>query len=120
MKAHYSCVYDIKFVLVLDTHESLNCINAQIGDFLKSQAKSLCAKADINLIGFSFTTSTVTLTLDAHPSFTPVKFINSLKTVSSRSVRKNFTEHLAGFYDHPVFWARGYSLFSTSSSYGAT
>jgi putative transposase len=48
--------------------------------------------------------------LNAHPSLDLSKLINSLKTVSSRLLRKEFAKHLAKYYWKPVFWTRAYCL----------
>lgn len=34
--------------------------------------------------------------------------INNLKTASARRVRSRFAEHLAPFYQKPLFWHRAY------------
>ncbi|WP_350939746.1 transposase [Vibrio metschnikovii] len=38
----------------------------------------------------------------------PSKMVNSLKTATSRLVRKEFSEHLGEFYWKPVFYSRSY------------
>lgn len=38
------------------------------------------------------------LLLDMHPNIMPSRFINSLKTVSSQLIRKEFKAHLAQYY----------------------
>jgi len=38
--------------------------------------------------------------------------VNSLKTATSRLVRKEFSEHLGEFYWKPVFYSRSYCLVS--------
>ena len=35
-----------------------------------------------------------------------------MKTVSSRLIRRDFSEHLAKFYSKPVMWTRAYCLLS--------
>ncbi|MCJ2544122.1 transposase [Synechococcus bigranulatus str. 'Rupite'] len=37
------------------------------------------------------------------------RLVNTLKTISSREIRKEFAEHLRSFYWKPVFGKRGYS-----------
>jgi putative transposase len=43
----------------------------------------------------------VHLLLDAHPALDMSKYINSLKTVTSRMIRKEFAVHLQRFYWNP-------------------
>ena len=44
------------------------------------------------------------------------KFINSLKTVTSRLLRKEFPEHMGKYYWKPVLWARAYCLISAGGA----
>ena len=60
------------------------------------------------------------LLLDMHPNIMPSKFINNLKTVTSRLMRKEFAEHLAEFYWKPVLWTRAYFLLTTGCTTIAT
>jgi putative transposase len=50
------------------------------------------------------------LLLNAHPALDLSKLINSMKTVSSRLIRKEFATHLKKYYWKPVFWTRAYCL----------
>ena len=54
--------------------------------------------------------------LDMHPNIMPSKFINNLKTVTSRLMRKEFAKHLAHFYCKPVLWTRAYCLLTTGGA----
>jgi len=42
----------------------------------------------------------------------PSVFVNNIKTVSSRLIRKEFAEHLKKIYWKPVFWSRSYCILS--------
>ena len=46
----------------------------------------------------------------------PSKFVNNLKTVTSRLLRKQFSEHLAQYYWKPVLWTRAYCLISVGGA----
>lgn len=51
--------------------------------------------------------------LDLTPQVQASKLICSIKTVTSRLIRKEFAEHTAQFFgEKPVFWARSYCIFS--------
>jgi putative transposase len=39
-------------------------------------------------------------------------FVNNLKTVSSRLIRKEFGQELEHWYHTPVFWSRSYCVIS--------
>jgi len=44
------------------------------------------------------------------------KYINSIKTVTSRLIRKEYKAHLAPYYWKPYFWSRAYCLVTTGSA----
>lgn len=75
-----------------------------------------CNKWDIQLLEFGGESDHVHLMLDMHPNSMPSKFINSLKTVTSRLLRKEFSGHLAKFYCKPVLWTRAYCLISAGGA----
>ena len=53
----------------------------------------------------------VHMLLELNPKITLSTFINNLKTVSSRYIRKDFKLHLEKFYfDNPIFWSRSYCI----------
>lgn len=54
----------------------------------------------------------VHMLLGLTPTVQPSRFINNLKTVTSRLLRKEFAEHLGRYYRKPVFWSRSYCLVS--------
>ena len=56
------------------------------------------------------------LLIEMHPNIMPSKFINNLKTVTSRLMRKEFAEHLAEFYSERVLWTRAYCLLTTGGA----
>jgi len=56
------------------------------------------------------------LLLDMHPNIRPSRFINSLKTVSSRLIRKAFSSHLEKYYGKPVLLTRAYCLITAGGA----
>ena len=75
-----------------------------------------CAKWDVELLEFGGESDHVHLMLDLHPSVAPAKLINSFKTVSSRLIRKEFSEHLKRYYWKPILWSRAYCLISAGGA----
>lgn len=108
MKSHYHCVYDMKAHLVLVTKYRNKCFTNEILDRLKVICAQQCEKWDIQMLEFGGEPDHIHLLLDAHPSFQPSKFVNSLKTVTSRLIRKEHSNHLSSFYWKPVLWSRAY------------
>lgn len=54
--------------------------------------------------------------LDMHPNIMPSRFINTLKTVTSRLIGKEFSQHLKAYYWKPVLWTRAYCLLTAGGA----
>lgn len=52
------------------------------------------------------------LLISVNPKVQPSKLVNTLKTVTSRLVRKQFAKELSKYYWKPVFWSRSYCIVS--------
>ena len=85
-------------------------------DRLEVICRELCDKWVVGLDQFSGEADHIHLMLDMHPNIMPSKFINNLKTVSSRLVRKEFSQHLKAYYQEPVLWARAYCLITAGGA----
>ena len=116
LKSHYHCVYKLTYHLVLVTKYHRECFTRAMLDRLKEIITNLCQKWEVELLEFQGASDHVHLLLDMHPNIMPSKFINNLKTVTSRLIRKEFAEHLAEFYWKPVLWTRAYCLLSTGGA----
>jgi len=46
----------------------------------------------------------------------PSRFVGSLKNVTSRLIRKEFSEHMSQFYWKPVLWTRAYCLLTVGGA----
>ena len=58
----------------------------------------------------------VHLLVDIHPALDISVLINNLKTASARRARNRFAEHLAVFYQKPLFWHRAYFVGSVGGA----
>ena len=56
------------------------------------------------------------LLLDVPPTMPISKLVNTMKTVTSREVRKRHAEYLKPYYWKPVFWKRGFSCVSAGGA----
>ena len=83
---------------------------------LETICNEQCQKWDIKCLEFGGEEDHVHLLLEMHPNIMPSKFINSLKTVTSRLVRKEFSEHLSKYYWKPVLWTRAYCLITAGGA----
>ena len=116
LRSHHHCVYKITYHLVLVTKYRRKCFSKPILNRLHEVCRDICEKWDIGLIEFGGELDHIHLLLDFHPSAQPSKFVNNLKTVSSRLIRRDFGEHLSRFYSKPVLWTRAYCLLSAGGA----
>ena len=115
-KSHYHAVYNLKYHLVLVTKYRHKCFTKAILSRLEKICHDQCGRWGIELLEFGGEPDHIHLLLDAHPSLDLSKFINSLKTVSSRYIRKEFSERLSKYYWKPVLWTRAYCLITAGGA----
>ena len=106
----------MKFHLVLVTKYRRKCFTSAMLDALKDSCQSLCDKWEVDLIEFGGEADHVHLMLGFNPTLQPSKFVNTLKPVTSRKLRKDYKEHLAQFYWKPVLWSRAYCLLTAGGA----
>lgn len=112
LKTLHNSVYSINFHLVLVTKYRHRCINSEISAYLESQYRRLLEAWDCELLECNGEADHLHLLISATPKIQPSKMVNSLKTATSRLVRKEFSEHLSTFYTKPVFYSRSYCIVS--------
>ncbi|WP_269152563.1 IS200/IS605 family transposase [Photobacterium damselae] len=116
MRSHFHCVYKMQFHLVLVTKYRNKWFTDEILTRLEEILREQCKKWDVDLVQFGAESDHCYLLLELHPNIEPAKLVNSLKTVSSRLLRKEYADHLAKHYWKPVLWARGYCLLTTGGA----
>lgn len=115
-RSHLHCVYNLSIHLVLVTKYRRKCFTAPMLDRLKELCEHVCGMWDIELKEFGGEADHVHLLLDIHPNMNPSRFVNNLKTVTSRLMRKEFSQHLGKYYWKPVLWTRAYCLISAEGA----
>ncbi|MEZ4886010.1 MAG: IS200/IS605 family transposase [Chitinophagales bacterium] len=116
MKSHYHCVYELTYHLVLVTKYRKKCFNEKMLLEAESIFSNLCTKWECELIEFNGEQDHVHLLFSAHPAMQLSKFVNNIKTVSSRLLRKNNKAYLEKFYWKPTLWTRAYCILSTGGA----
>ncbi|MFA0697969.1 IS200/IS605 family transposase, partial [Vibrio sp. 10N.222.49.C9] len=116
MRSHYHCVYKLKYHLVLVTKYRNKCFTDEILTRLEVIFREQCAKWDVEVLEFGGEDDHIHLMLELHPNIEPAKLINSLKTVSSRLVRKEYQEHMTKYYWKPALWSRAYCLITAGGA----
>lgn len=115
-RSHHHCVFKLDYHLVLVTKYQKKCFTNVMRKRLFEIAQSVCEKWDIKLSEFGGESDHIHLLISAHPAMNISTFINNLKTVTSRMIRKEFKEHLSKYYWKPVLWTRAYCLLTTGGA----
>lgn len=107
------CTFNLNYHLVLVTKYRRKCITATMLHRLKIICEKLAQKWECELLEFNGEADHLHLLLSLNPKGAPSVFVNNLKTVSSRLIRKEFSEYLKNIYwKDPVFWSRTYCILS--------
>jgi putative transposase len=113
LNALYHCVYNIQLHLVVCTKYRRKCITKPMLARLNEIFAVTLEKWGGALIEFKGEADHVHALISVNPKTQPSKLVNNLKTVSSRLIRKEFSEQVQRAYrDKPVFWSRSYCLIS--------
>lgn len=115
-KSNRHSIYNLKYHLVVVTKYRNKCINKDVMAFLNDTAKRLIEAKNGELIESNGEEDHIHLLFELPPQIELAKFINSLKTVTSRLVRKEYPEHLSRFYWKDVFWSRSYFVSTTGGA----
>ncbi|MHC5731796.1 MAG: IS200/IS605 family transposase, partial [Nostoc sp.] len=86
---------------------------------LKEVFSRVCEKRKCILLEFNGEENHDHLLVDAHPDNNISQLISSLKSASSRIVRKEFQDYLKQFYwkkEDPSFWTDAYCVISTGGA----
>ncbi len=115
-RSHWHCVYHLHYHLVLVTKYRKKCFTKKLMQRLEEICNRLCEKWNSDILEFGGEEDHIHLLLSLHPNIMPSRLINSLKTVTSRLIRKEFKEHLDKFYWKPKLWTRAYCLVSAGGA----
>jgi putative transposase len=112
-------VFRIQFHIIFVTKYRKNVITLTILAKLQEVFSRVCEKRKCILMEFNGEENHVHLLVDAHPDNNISQLISSLKSTSSRIVRKEFQEYLKQFYwkkEDPSFWTDAYCVISAGGA----
>ena len=116
-KGHYHCVYNMKFHLVLVSKYRRRIFTNEMLISLERKMKELLASWGVDVLEFGGEADHVHLLLEMNPSIQPSKYINNLKKVSSRHMKKEYGDHLKRFYwGTNAMWSRAYCLITAGGA----
>ena len=118
LKCNKNChsLYNLQYHLILVTKYRKKCISPEIMLFLREECKRLLALQKIELLEMNGEADHIHLLISAPPQICLSNVINSLKTSTSRLVRKQFAEELKPYYWKPYFWSRSYLILTSGGA----
>ncbi len=116
LHSYRHCVYKINLHIVFVTKYRRKVINSDILKRLEDIFSKLCQNQKSELLEFGGESDHVHLLIDFSPDIAPSRLVNTLKTISSRMIRKEFAEHINKFYWKSVFWTGAYCVISAGGA----
>ena len=83
---------------------------------LREHFERICTNAGCELVEFNGESDHVHLLVDARPNIQPSRLVNTLKTISSREIRREFRDTISRYYSKPVLWHRAYCIISAGGA----
>lgn len=108
--------YNLQYNLVVITKYRNEVINESILNRLEEIITKNLYNWDGKLLEFNGESDHVHILFEIPPQVQPSKLVNSLKTVTSRLIRKEFAKHVEKFYCEGGFWAKRYCLITTGGA----
>jgi len=109
-------IFSVKLHFVFVTRYRRKAITAPMIERMREMFYQVCKTMDCELLEFDGEPDHVHLLVDFHPKNSIAAVAGSLKACASRAMRKEFAEHLAGFYSKPVFWSGSYYVASSGGA----
>jgi putative transposase len=110
------CVFRLWYHLVLVTKYRHKAITADMAARIDQIARAIVEKHGGRMAEVNGETDHRHFLLDLPPSAQPSRLVCSIKTATSRIVRKEYASHVRSFYSKPVFWSRSYCLLSAGGA----
>ena len=109
----HSC-FLLQYHLVLVTKYRKEVFTNEMEIYLTEFVNSMMSKNNCNLMEINYDKNHVHILFEAPVTLNLPNFINGMKSISSRMIRKMFEEHLKQFYWKNVFWSRSYFICTVS------
>ena len=116
LQTNQHSVYSLSYHLILVTKYRHPCMTQEIQTRIQEVVESLFEKWGCTLIELNGEIDHIHILFEAPPQIRLASTINSLKSVTSRYIRKEFPEELEPFYWKPYFWSNSYFLISTGGA----
>lgn len=114
MRTMNHAAFEIYYHLTLQIKYRHKLLTEPMLQRMESIFRDTLSKWRCSMIEFSGETDHIHLLFEAHPSLNLSQLIANLKTVSSRLIRKEYSDYLSKYFWKPYFWSSSYGLKSVS------
>jgi putative transposase len=106
-------IFKLQFHLVVTTKFRHKVITQEINSRLKEIAYDIFENRwSCKIIEIETESDHIHIAFESTPQTQLSKLVNNFKTVSSRLVRKEFSQHISQYYWKPFFWSPSYLILS--------
>ena len=112
-KNRHSC-FLLQYHLVLVTKYRHPVIHGELEECLKDYVETYMKERGLSVIAMECMPDHIHILFEAPPQLELAKFVNALKSGSSRVLRKKFGEDLRPYYWKPYFWSLSYFVGTVS------
>lgn len=118
LKCNKNChsLYRLEYHLIIVTKYRKPCITEEMLEYLETESRRILAMQGVELLEMNGEADHVHLLISAPPQVCLANVINSLKSSTSRLVRKRYEKYLSKFYWKPYFWNRSYLILSSGGA----
>jgi len=106
-------IYTIQFHLVMCVKYRRKVLVDKVSNRLKEIVLEVAKSFGIEVIQQETDLDHIHILFSSRPSIAPSRFVNSLKSVSSRLLRKEFGDYLKQYLWNGKFWSDSYFIAST-------
>lgn len=118
LKTSRNChaLYNLEYHLIFVTKYRKKCISEPVYQSLKRQIIRIAALNGAEIEDIAHEEDHVHILMSVPPQVCLSEMINSMKSTSSRIVRRDHKEYLNRFYWKPYFWSRSYLILSSGGA----
>ncbi len=115
-KKNRHSIYNLTYHLVVITKYRRKCINEDVLEDLKEISKRLLSVKGGSVLEVNGEEDHLHILFECPPQVELAKLVNTFKTVSSRLIRKKYSDYLRAYYWKLVFWSNSYCILSTDGA----
>lgn len=112
LKTKNHSAYRLFYHLVLSVKYRHKAITVEMLARLHEIFAELLIKWDCQLVEFGGEADHIHVLFEAHPTLELAMLVKNLKSVSSRRIRQEYSEHLQKYFWKPYFWNSAYCVIS--------